>query len=91
MGNTIEDHNEPVCANVGHGVACVTLVRCGHRESFTATCWVSLSGGDDAWEPVTQRELQFGPFDDIDEISVALGQMLRSAIMDVAHMDLGAV
>lgn len=88
MGSSVEDHNAPVCASVGHGVACITLVRCGHRESFTATAWVSLSGGDDAWEPITHHEVQFGPFDDINEISVALGGMLRSAVMELAHIDL---
>lgn len=84
----IENHNEPVCAGVGHGVACVTLVRCGHRESFTATMWVSRSDTDDSSETVLERSVQFGPFDDWHEIQTTLFAMMQHAADSVTQLTL---
>lgn len=61
-------------------IASVTLVRCGHRESFTVSAWVTHDDGEGEPEPLAQRQLQFGPFDTPSEISGEVIRVMRAAI-----------
>jgi hypothetical protein len=59
------DHENPLCASLGHYVGVITVVWCPHRSEWL--CYVRV--GDDA-DDVSWRSdrLAFGPFDSHEEV-----------------------
>lgn len=86
---TTPDHNSQPCAALPHVIGTITVVRCGHRESFTGTMWCVLDGGNDGPELLSSESIDFGPFDtqaEIEEWTRRLcAQMVRT--VGIVHLD----
>ena len=64
-----EDHNDAPCAALPHVVGTITIVRCGHRESYSGTMWCVLDDGQVPMDDVAGERIEFGPFDTEQEIA----------------------
>lgn len=88
MGTHTEDHNEHICAGVGHVIASVTVVRCGHRESWTITASTHHSPDGDNSRSVFSTSIQMGPFDTLSDIAGEAGLLLGRTISKAESVDL---
>lgn len=77
MGNGVDHGNEPICAQVGHIITTITVVRCLHHEAVTLHAWTVVNDSDDDLDPLLQRTIHFGPFDDSGDI--------RDTVAHVTH------
>lgn len=69
------------CPTLGHSYISVTVMRCPHREGYTATARVWQDSDDD--EPVVLFEdhTWFGPFDDRVAICKRVSELAWAAAM----------
>lgn len=70
-----EDHENPLCARLGHYVAGVTVAWCPHYQAWTAVVRAGDETDDTTWRMET---LRFGPFDSQADVEQRLGaELLR--------------
>jgi hypothetical protein len=69
------DHDNHLCASLGHFVGGVTLAYCPHYQSWVMVVRAGDETDDTSWRMETVR---FGPFDsDDDVLRHALGELQR--------------
>lgn len=81
------DHNVKPCADVDHVIGLVTLVRCGHRESYTLSMSVSQSASSEELRIISSNTLEFGPFDSLEEVRANVVASTERMVLDVQQSD----
>lgn len=58
-------HDVKSCLRMGHAYVTMSVIRCPHRDSYTARVTTFVDRPSDDPEVVFQNEIEFGPFDDL--------------------------
>lgn len=73
----LDDHENPLCASLGHFVGGVTLAWCPHYQGWTMVVRAGDETDDTSWRMETVR---FGPFDLPDEVEAHAVAELRRVL-----------
>lgn len=85
---TTLDHNGNPCAALPHVVGTLTIVRCGHRESYTGSMWAMFDDGTMPLDNLAGEHIEFGPFDSIEDVEAWAVKMASRMVRTVGIVHL---